>query len=83
MRYLIMCRSLTYAQRAAKALEKNGITVGIIKAPVNLTGGGCSYALSVPLSKGTRALDILKKEKQQYGKVFIQKADGSVEGVSL
>ena len=38
MRYLIMCRSLTYAQRAARVLERAGIGAGIIKAPAGLTG---------------------------------------------
>lgn len=42
MRYLIMCRSLTYAQKAAKLLERNGINVGIRRAPQELSGAGCS-----------------------------------------
>ena len=29
-RYLIMCRSLTYAQRASSALERAGITLSLI-----------------------------------------------------
>lgn len=47
MQYLIMCRSLTNAQRAASVLEKKGITATIIKAPQGISTSGCAYALSL------------------------------------
>ena len=31
--YLIVCRSLTYAQRTASALERAGITAHILRSP--------------------------------------------------
>ena len=31
--YLIVCRSLTYAQRTAAALERTGITARVIRSP--------------------------------------------------
>lgn len=31
--YLIVCRSLTYAQRTASALERAGITAHIMRSP--------------------------------------------------
>ena len=45
MGYLIMCRSLTYAQRAARVLERAGIGAGIIKAPAGLTGNGIDISV--------------------------------------
>ena len=45
--YLIMCRSLTYAQRAQKQLESLGITANVVKAPQGLNTSGCGYAVSV------------------------------------
>ena len=47
LRYLILCRSLTYAQKAAAVLERRGIDAPIIKAPLRLRERGCGYALSV------------------------------------
>ena len=37
-RYLIMCRSLTYAQRASSALERAGITAVVARALSVLSG---------------------------------------------
>ena len=31
--YLLMCRSLTYAQKSVKLLERSGITAAVVKAP--------------------------------------------------
>ena len=45
--YLIMCRSLTYAQRAQKQLERAGISAAVVKAPQGLNTSGCGYAVSV------------------------------------
>ena len=45
--YLIMCRSLTKAQSSAKLLERAGITAAVVKAPQNLSSGGCGYAVSL------------------------------------
>lgn len=81
MRYLIMCRSLTYAQRAARALERSGIATGVIKAPAGLTGNGCSYCVTVSATKGQRAVKILRSENLLQGKVYLQKADSSTEEV--
>ena len=33
MQYLIMCRSMTYAQRSAALLERSGISAKVVKAP--------------------------------------------------
>ena len=55
MRYVFMCRSLTYAQSAARVLEKNAISASVKKAPTGLSGSGCSYSVSVSYIKGTAA----------------------------
>lgn len=48
--YLIVCRSLTYAQRTAAALERAGITAHILRSPKSIAGEGCS-----PLCKAVPA----------------------------
>ena len=45
--YLIMCRSLTNAQKSVKLLERSGIFGSVVKAPGELSGKGCGYAVSL------------------------------------
>ena len=45
--YLIVCRSLTYAQRTASVLERAGITARILRSPKSIAGDGCSHAVHV------------------------------------
>ena len=73
--YLIMCRSLTYAQRASRLLERAGITAVIIKAPQQLTGSGCGYAVSIRRNLET-AVNILRSANASFGKLYEKDADG-------
>jgi len=67
--YLIMCRSLTYAQKVARLLERSGINASVVKAPQILTSGGCGYAVAV--HKGIdNAVYILKRNNSLNGKVY-------------
>ena len=83
MRYLIMCRSLTYAQRAARVLEMAGIGAGVIRAPAGLTGNGCSYCVTVSIGKVQGAVNILRTENLLQGKVYLQNIDNTTEEVRL
>ncbi len=83
MRYIIMCRSLTYAQRAAKVLERHAISAGVTKAPVGLGGNGCSYCVTVSQAKGIAAVDALRKEGLLQGKIYEQHSDGTVREAAL
>ena len=47
MVYLIMCRSLTYAQRVANALERGGIPARVLRSPEELSPAGCSYSVKI------------------------------------
>ena len=58
--YLITFRSLTHAQRAARVLERAGITTAVIKAPQGLSSNGCAYALTLRRSPET-ALSLLRQ----------------------
>ncbi len=40
--YLLMCRSLTYAQKSVKLLERSGITAAVVKAPQGLSSSGAA-----------------------------------------
>ena len=45
--YLIVCRSLTYAQRTAAALERAGISAYIMRSPKSIAGEGCSHSVKI------------------------------------
>ena len=82
MRYLFMCKSLTYAQRASRLLERAGLYNSIIKSPAELSSSGCGYSLSIRLASGVKAAELLRKN-QLLGKVFLQNNDGSFREVTL
>ena len=71
--YLIVCRSLTYAQRTASALERAGITAHIMRSPKSIAGEGCSH--SVKVSQHRTELDPRR--------VYITAGDGSYKEVQL
>lgn len=81
MRYLFMCKSLTYAQRSQKLLERAGISANIIKSPSSLSTRGCGYSVSVGYVRGSRAAEILKKSNLLQGKIYLQEAIGSYKEV--
>lgn len=80
---LIMCRSLTYAQRAMRTLERGGITVSLLKVPQSVAQTGCSYGLRVPAHKLEYCLRLLREKQNPYGKVFRYQSDGSLSEVNL
>ena len=83
MRYVFMCRSLTYAQSAARVLEKNAISASVNQGPTGLSGSGCSYSVSVSYMQGTAAAGVLRREGLLQGKVFLRHDDGSHTEVIL
>ena len=75
-RYLIMCRSLTYAQRAEAALERAGISAALSRAPQGLTGNGCGYCLKVNENRFHNALGVLNSRGLPYGRLYRAEPDG-------
>lgn len=67
--YLIMCRSLTYAQRSQKLLEHAGISGAVVKAPQGLNTSGCGYAVSI-YRRVDEAISLLRGGNMISGKIF-------------
>ena len=80
MQYLIMCRSLTNAQRAAAVLERKGISAVVIKAPQGISTGGCGYALSL-YRNFNEASVILKSAGLLSGKRFLRRENAEYSEV--
>ena len=80
--YIIMCRSLTGAQRAVKLLEGSLIRAAAVKAPKHLTLGGCAYAVRLR-STPAEALDVLRKSGIATGKIFMTENGAEYREVSF
>jgi len=81
--YLIVCRSLTYAQRTAAALERTGIFARIIRAPKHVSGEGCSHCVRVARRDLDDALQVLHRAGLTPKHVYAAQSDGSYMEISL
>ena len=81
--YLIICRSLTYAQRTAAVLERAGITAHIMRTPSSISHGGCSHSVKVSERRLSSALTVLGRVGLSPRSVYILSADGSYKEVGL
>ena len=45
--YLLICTSLTYAQRMAALLSRSGISGTVVRTPSEFAVGGCGYSVRV------------------------------------
>ena len=75
MKVLIMCKSLTNAQRCALLLERRGISASVVKAPQNLRGNGCGYAVSL-FQRFHEAVEVLENSKLLTGKIYYRSEGG-------
>ena len=69
--YLILARSVTFAQRMQRTLERAGIASRVFRAPRDLTNLGCAYALRIPARDLRGALTILHQEGLDPVSIFL------------
>ena len=69
--YLILARSVTYAQRMQLALERAGLRCQIFRAPRELTDLGCAYAVRLAATHLTAALTVLHREALDPVQIFL------------
>lgn len=81
--YLIICRSLTYAQRTAAILERAGITARVLRAPRSIAGEGCSHSVRVAERHLSRGLVLLHRANLNPKQIYMTEADGSYREVDL
>lgn len=81
--YLIVCRSLTYAQRTAAALERSGIPAKILRSPTGVSKHGCSYSVKIAHKRLTDALEALQRAGLTPVSIYITSGDGSYREVQL
>ncbi len=81
--YFIICRSLTYAQRTATALERAGISAQIFRSPKSLAGEGCSYVVKIAQKHLTKGLQVLHQAGLDPKRVFVFNSDGRYQEVAF
>ena len=81
--YLIVCRSLTHAQRTASALERAGIMAHILRSPKNIDREGCSHSVKVAERSLADALTVLARAELTPKRVYIMSGDGGYKEVLL
>ena len=69
--YLIIARSVTYAQRMQRALARSGIRSRIFRAPRDLTDRGCAYAVEIAAGDLSAALPVLHGEALDPVQIFL------------
>lgn len=69
--YLIIARSVTYAQRMQRALARAGLRSRIFRAPRDLTDRGCAYAVQIAAGDLSAALPVLRGEALDPVQIFL------------
>lgn len=78
----ISFRSLTYAQRAARVLERKGISATLVRLPQGVSKKGCGYAL-ILRGRVKEALNVLEAEHIPWGQSFERLESGEYREVQL
>jgi voltage-gated potassium channel Kch len=81
--YLIICRSLTYAQRTAAALERAGIAAYVLRAPKSISTAGCTHCVKISQRSLSASLLALNKVGLSPQRIYVTEGDGSFREVKL
>ena len=79
--YLILCRSLTYAQRSEAALDRAGIRARALRCPGGISAEGCGYCVRIPTQTLARAIEALRRASLEPKRIFAPDGDGGYEEV--
>lgn len=69
--YLILARSVTYAQRMQKVLDRAEIRSQIFRAPRDVTDLGCAYVVRLNISDFSPALNMLHRAALMPVQIFL------------
>ena len=80
MKYcFITFRSVTFAQSGQRSLRRAGIDTTLRRTPKGLEQRGCGYCLQLRKTAALQAVDQLRRERIEFGKLYILNEDGSGE----
>ena len=81
--YLITFRSVTYAQRGERVLNRAGERARVQRTPRWMEEQGCGYSLRLQTDNIERAVTLLRGEQLPMRKVYLRREDGSLEEITL
>jgi len=81
--YLITFRSVTFAQRAEKLLNRHGTKVTMMRTPRWMEEQGCGYALKLWSQDIAQVVNHLRENRIQLRKVYVQRENGEMEDIRL
>lgn len=81
--YLLTARSLTYAQKYIKILQKKGISASLARTPAGLSETGCGYSVKVSERNLISAVNLLEEYKFFSKKVFKIISDNRYERIEF
>lgn len=74
---MIVCRSVTYAQRARQILEKHGIHAVVVRPRLELTENSCGFAVKVSEGYLAEALELLREFGFTISRVLLLDENGN------
>ena len=81
--YYITFRSVTFAQRGERVLQAGRIRCTLQRTPRWMEEQGCGYCLRLWTKELTPAVELLVREGVLFRKLYVQKAQGQLEEVTL
>ena len=81
--YLITFRSVTYAQRGERLLNRGGFSCSLRRTPRWMEEQGCGYSLRLQTRQISEAVKLLRQEQIPMRKVNRQNGDGTLEEIGL
>lgn len=76
-KYILLCRSITHAQRLQVTLERIGVRCRIERPPIGLSDKGCSYAVAVRPEYFAAAIQHLRGGHLLPERIFYSLGDGT------
>ena len=81
--YYITFRSVTFAQRGEKLLQKFGIRCTLQRTPRWMEEQGCGYSLRLWTMDVNSGVQILRENGVPLRKIYIQRGDGTLEELTV
>ena len=80
--FYLTFRSITQAQRAERVFSQAGMTVNLRRTPRWMEERGCGYGVEVKCPELRAGLEVLRREKIPFRKIYLLHPDGVAEELS-
>ena len=81
--YYITFRSVTFAQRGEKLLNRNNIRCTLMRTPRWMEEQGCGYALKLRTKDVYPAAELLRENQVLMRRIYVQNSDGQLEEITV